>query len=131
MISCALAQNSSSRGFGRSFLFRYHNRNRIGCREGIPERVVEHLFLVPSRALRLIEVVVTWFGFRIGIHFNFSDPALNAAIVDPARDAESRRNFAVRRRSECMVRRLRQIGNTASRRLLLAVEGQPTYTARC
>jgi hypothetical protein len=61
------------------------------------------------RALGAIEVVVIWFAFRIGIHFNCSDPPLNAAIVDPARDAE--REWA----------RLQQIGNTASRRLLLAV----------
>jgi hypothetical protein len=77
-------------------LFRYHNRNRIGCREGILEGIVEHLFLVPPGALGAIEVVVMRFAFRIGIHFNCSDPALNAAIADAVRDAESRRNFAVR-----------------------------------
>ena len=107
-IRCTLAQNSSSVGFGRTFLFRYDNRNRIGCREGILESVVEHFFLMAPRALGAIEVVVIWFAFRIGIHFNCSDPPLNAAIVDPARDAER-------------VGRLQQIGNTASRRLLLAV----------
>ena len=87
-IRCTLAQNSSSVGFGRTFLFRYHNRNRIGCREGILESVVEHFFLMAPRALGAIEVVAIWFAFRIGIHFNCSDPPLNAAIVDPARDAE-------------------------------------------
>jgi hypothetical protein len=84
--------------------FRYQYRNGIGCREGILESVVEHLFLVPPRALGAIEVVVMRFAFRISIHLNFSDPPLNAAIVDPARDVESRRNFAVRRRSERTVR---------------------------
>jgi hypothetical protein len=83
-------------GFDRSFLFRYHNRNRIGCREGILEGIVEHLFLVPPRALGATEVVVVRFAFRISIHFNCSDPALNAAIIDAVRDAESQRNFAVR-----------------------------------
>src|SRR4029077_987939 len=73
-IRCTLAQNSSSVGFGRTFLFRYHNRNRIGCREGILESVVEHFFLMAPRALGAIEVVVIWFAFRIGIHFNCSDP---------------------------------------------------------
>ena len=50
-----------------SLLFRYYNRNRIGCREGILEGIVEHLFLVPPRALGAIDVVVTSFVLRIKI----------------------------------------------------------------
>ena len=73
--------------------------------QGILESVVEHFFLMAPRALGAIEVVVIWFAFRIGIHFNCSNPPLNAAIVDPAWDAE-RGNFAVRLRSKCMVGRL-------------------------
>ena len=43
-------------------------------REGILEGIVEHLFLVPPRALGAIDVVVTSFVLRIGIHFNFPIP---------------------------------------------------------
>jgi hypothetical protein len=39
-----------------SVLFRYYNRNRIGRREGILEGIVEHLFLVPPRALGAVDV---------------------------------------------------------------------------
>ena len=67
-----------------SLLFRYYNRNRIGRREGILEGIVEHLFLVPPRALGAVDVVVNSFVLRIGIHFNFPDPALDVPIVDPS-----------------------------------------------
>jgi hypothetical protein len=40
-----------------SLLFRYYNRNRIGCRECILEGIVEHLFLMPPRALGAVDVV--------------------------------------------------------------------------
>ena len=75
----------------------YHDDLALGARERCSQAAAGKVFLSASsstsswclraRFARLIEVVVTWFGFRIGIHFNFSDPALNAAIVDPARDA--------------------------------------------
>jgi hypothetical protein len=78
-----------------SVLFRYYNRNRIGRRESILEGIVEHLFLVPPRALGAIDVVVTSFVLRIGIHFNFPNPALDVPIVDPSAGPERRHNFTV------------------------------------
>ena len=78
-----------------SLLFRYYNRNRIGRREGILEGIVEHLFLVPPRALGAVDVVVNSFVLRIGIHFNFPDPALDVSIVDPSAGPERRHNFTV------------------------------------
>ena len=77
-----------------SLLFRYYNRNRIGCREGILEGIVEHLFLVPP-PLGAVDVVLTSFALRIGIHFNFPDPALDVPIVDPSARPERRHNLAV------------------------------------
>ena len=77
-----------------SLLFRYYNRNRIGCRESILEGIVEHLFLVPP-SLGAVDVVLTSFALRIGIHFNFPDPALDVPIVDPSAGPERRHNLAV------------------------------------
>jgi len=104
-----------------SLLFRYYNRNRIGRWEGILEGIVEHLFLVPPRALGAVDVVVTSFVLRIGIHFNFPDPALDVPIVDPSAGPERRHNFTVGNGQKGWCAGLRQIRDTASRRLLLAV----------
>ena len=103
-----------------SLLFRYYNRNRIGCRESILEGIVEHLFLVPP-PLAAVDVVLTSFALRIGIHFNFPDPALDVPIVDPSAGPERRHNFTVGNGQKGWCAGLRQIRDTASRRLLLAV----------
>jgi hypothetical protein len=102
-----------------SLLFRYYNRNRIGCRECILEGIVEHLFLMPPRALGAVDVVVTSFVLQIGIHFNFPDPALDVPIVDPSAGPERRHNFAVSNGQKGWCAGC--VGDTASRRLLLAV----------
>ena len=103
------------------YLFRYYNRNRIGCREGILEGIVEHLFLVPPRALGAVDVVVTSFVLRIGIHFNFPDPALDVPIVNPSAGPERRNNFAVSNGQKIWCAGCGRLGTRASRRLLLAV----------
>ena len=46
-------------------------------------------------ALGAVDVVVTSFVFRIGIHFNFPDPALDVQIGDPSAGPERRHNLAV------------------------------------
>jgi hypothetical protein len=43
---------------------------------------------------------VTSFVLRIGIHFNFTDPALDVPIVDPSAGPERRHNFTVRNRQK-------------------------------
>jgi hypothetical protein len=109
------------RRFGpHSLVFRYYNRNRIGCREGILEGIVEHLFLVPPRALGEVDVVVTSFVFWIGIHFNFPDPAVDVPIVDPSAGPERRHNSPSATVRRYGVPAAADWG-TASRRLLLTV----------
>jgi hypothetical protein len=55
---------------------------------------------VPPRAPGAVGVVVTSFVLRIGIHFNFTDPALDVPIVDPSAGPERRHNFTVRNRQK-------------------------------
>jgi hypothetical protein len=56
---------------------RLPNRNWVGCRKGVLERVVKCLFLVPTRLLSAIVITFMCFAFRIGIHFDFSDRTIN------------------------------------------------------
>ena len=85
------------------------------------EGIVEHLFLVPPRALGAVDVVLTSFALRIGIHFNFPDPALDVPIVDPSAGPERRHNLAVSNGQKVWCAGCGRLGGTASRRLLLAV----------
>jgi hypothetical protein len=66
--------------------------------ESILEGIVEHLFLVPPRALGALDIVVISFVLWIGIHLNLPDPALDVPIVDPSAGPERRHNFTVRNR---------------------------------
>jgi len=54
----------SCRG-GRCWLF---DGNWIGCRKGILERIVERLFLMPTRSLRAIVFTFKRLACRTGIH---------------------------------------------------------------